>query len=173
MTWLSPGLPSTLLPHLQQLHWIYLILCSPNIEGKESWIRKGRKANIIVHYGSAFPLGSSMIDCFISQDQLPKGHMNDDILELAFKETKREEFISSLPFPNGQRFTPWRTDSSSLPNCFYKGTEQVCINRESPGWKTIGTWETGLCQVTPTKSVGAHTEPTTEAEQKRKGSCVR
>ena len=105
-----------------------------------------------------------MIDCFTSQDQLPGGHVNDDTSELAVRETKREGFISFLPFPNGQRFTPRRTDSSSLPNCFYKGTEQVCIGRESPGWKVTGTWETGLCQVAPTKS---QWEPTQNQQQRQ------
>lgn len=125
-----------------------LFFCSTNVEGKDKEIGKERKQIQWCMMDLASPWESNMTDCFISQNHLPRVHMNDCIS----KERKREEFICWLPFPIGQRFTPWALTPPHFSVNIYTGTEKVSINREYPGWKVTENWETGLCQVVPTKS---------------------
>ena len=70
---------------LHQLYWNCL-LCSSNVEGQER-----EKSKYCVHYRAAFLLGSSMIDCFISQNHLPRGHINNEHLRTGCPKTGRRK----------------------------------------------------------------------------------
>lgn len=125
--------------------------CSSNVQRKESQVGKERNQirwcimDLASPSDQAWLIASSPRNIFqestwiiASQDWLSK-------------ERKREKLICWFPFPTGQSLLQGY-NSSSLPSCFYTGTEQVSVNRKSSGWKMIVNWEIGHCQVMPTKS---------------------
>lgn len=153
---------------LHQLYWNCL-LCSSNVEGQER-----EKSKYCVHYRAAFLLESSMIDCFISQNHLPRGHINDEHLRTGFpKRGRRKNLFAPSRSPvtkgllQGALTPPYSPVASTWALSWSASTGKPRTEAD----RRLGSG--ALSECTHRKSAGAHTEPAREAEWKCKGSWVR
>lgn len=80
-----------------------LFFCSPNVEGEESGSGKAGKQIQWCITELPSPLGSNLIDCFISQHHLPRAYMNDYILGPAVQREEEGRIYLLFLIPQSQK----------------------------------------------------------------------
>lgn len=93
-----------------------VFFCSSTVEGKDKEIGKERKQIQWCMMDLASLWESSMTDCFISQDRLPRVHMNDCISGLAVQWEEEGGIYLLAPIPHWPKVYSTGITSSSLPS---------------------------------------------------------